>query len=505
MRVSPLILYVVLVFAALACHREEVYHSPYAEVGITIEFPATPALKGEIGEMSASTKENTIHDMKIWVFTADDSHERVSSMVISPEDYPPAGGARRYALKVSRSFASALPNVDVFLLANSASVGLQGLKAATSWDDIHNPEKVSSWSEVRNALIGQDYFGIQNPVHSVSSETGLPMSGAAFNQVLRGESSALGIRSLQLTRSVSKLRFVFSQMALEGDPSAMAQIKINKIVIKKNQIPVQEYVFPNVGYYPTYESAAYEMDGPGTNVASTYSPEKYMWVNQTPVEYESLLDDGVKLGELTDCGVTYLRESDKKIEGEIQYEVTKNDVTTPGTKTFSMSDAGDFARNHIWTVYGYFIRDLSLQLAVGAIPWDKQVYNIDFSEAAIIADPKFYVDNNTAAAVIYNEADGYTDVYVSSNSPVVAYIPIQSPVGGRLLIRPIGQDDCFELSPYPWATIDPNNPIKLLIGRNNSGGDVNGKITLSFYVEAGGREMDANTELIDTKYRFIVQ
>ncbi|MEE3465390.1 MAG: hypothetical protein VZQ48_01430 [Candidatus Cryptobacteroides sp.] len=503
MRARTFILFATLCLAALSCQREK-YAGPDPELGITIEFPATPALKGEIGDVAASTVENTIRDFKIWVFTSDESHERVTSMVIGSGDYPPAGGARRYALKVSHSFASEMPNVDVFILANSASVGLEGLKAASSWDDIQDPDKVSSWSEVRNALIEQEYFGLQNPVHSVSASTGLPLSGAAFNQVLRGEGAALGVRNLSLTRAVSKMRFLFSQMALEGAPEDMAQIKINKVVLKKNQIPVKEYVFSDGTFYQTYEPVAFEFDGPGTNVASSSAPERYVWVNQSATQYEALLDDGVTLGELTDCGVTYFRESGKKLEGEIQYQVTKSGVTTNKTKPFSMAAEGDFARNHIWTVYGYFIRDLSLHISVGALPWDKQTYNVDFSEAAIVAEPKFWVDNTTADEVRYNDQDGYMDVYIPTNSPVIAYIPIKSPVGGHLFIRPEGDTDAFAIDPYPMATIDPDNPIALHIGRNNEIEGAHGKIIFRFVVEAGGREMDADSELIDTRYRFVI-
>ena len=36
-----------------------------------------------------------------------------------------------------------------------------------------------------------------------------------------------------------------------------------------------------------------------------------------------------------------------------------------------------FARNHTWTVYGYFISNRTLQLAVTALPWDKNNYTIE--------------------------------------------------------------------------------------------------------------------------------
>ena len=46
-------------------------------------------------------------------------------------------------------------------------------------------------------------------------------------------------------------------------------------------------------------------------------------------------------------------------------------------------------------------------------------------------------------------------------------------------------------------------PIKITIGASGKTGS--GSITLKFVVEAGGREMLADSELIDTRYRFILQ
>ena len=54
-------------------------------------------------------------------------------------------------------------------------------------------------------------------------------------------------------------------------------------------------------------------------------------------------------------GLFYLRESDKKLTGEIKYTVTDaEDNTVERTATFSMHDAGDFSRNHTWVVYAFY-------------------------------------------------------------------------------------------------------------------------------------------------------
>lgn len=476
-----------------------------ATLDITVEFPAVPVLKSEVGEVPGSTAENAIHDLKIWVYTSDDHHAPVTSMTVDASEFPPAGGARRYALHTSRTFAADPPLVDVFILANAASIGCT-LSTADTWENVTNTDVVSSWAQVHDAVIGTASFGVASPVHTVP-ESGLPMSAMAQGQKVSGTEPFLGLNPLALTRAVSKFRWVFSQMSFNSsNPEALAQISIDKITLGGGQIPKQEYVFTegSTGIVPgEYDPSPFVLTGPWTNLPSSSTPERYRYVNQDALTYENLLAEGVALGELShfDGDVTYFRESDQKLTGRIDYSVTKAGVTEQKYKEFAMDAEGDFARNHIWTLYGYFVRDMSLQLSVGVLPWDKQFYSIDFSDAAIWADPKFYVDEGTALHA--ETRDGYRNIYVNPSSPVVAYAPIKTPVGGKLYIRTIGQDDLFEVTPSPFGEINPNIPIKITIGASGKTGS--GSITLKFVVEAGGREMLADSELIDTRYRFILQ
>jgi hypothetical protein len=101
-------------------------------------------------------------------------------------------------------------------------------------------------------------------------------------------------------------------------------------------------------------------------IACSATPEDYAFDGQTALEYETLIRQGLAAGELTSCGLSYLRETDRQLTGTISYVL--NGV--PGTAEFSMKDPGDFARNHSWIVYLYFTSD-AIQFTVSWTLWEE--------------------------------------------------------------------------------------------------------------------------------------
>ena len=71
----------------------------------------------------------------------------------------------------------------------------------------------------------------------------------------------------------------------------------------------------------------------------------YVHTTQSPQDYELMISRGLSTNpaELTQVGPFYLRETDKKLTGKIQYSINNGEIRTA---TFSMHDAGDFSRNH---------------------------------------------------------------------------------------------------------------------------------------------------------------
>ena len=66
--------------------------------------------------------------------------------------------------------------------------------------------------------------------------------------------------------------------------------------------------------------------------------------------YDALVENGIATGELTQAGPYYLRESDRQLRGTINYSVDGS----AHQAIFQMAQAGDFSRNHTWTIYGFF-------------------------------------------------------------------------------------------------------------------------------------------------------
>lgn len=461
-------------------------------IGLSIEFPQHVVTKGAVGELPASEEENALHSLSVWVFRADD-HSYVTSRDIPESDFPASGGIRRYSLPVGRSFAENPPHVDVFILANASSIG------CTLNADVHD------WDAVNDAAFGGDYFGLTiPPTQTVDPQKGLPMSAVGMNMVVEGEAPILKVPTLKIKRAVSRLRFLFCKTQSEEE-----NITIDRIVLNGRQIPFEEYVFTTqetgIKYdlsdiEESYIPDTYTFVGPGEDVAVNNSPENYFYVNQDPQEYEHLLNDAVKQGLLTDMGYTYFRETDKKLTGYIYYTLNG----TPKFHEFTMEDDGDFARNRTWTLVGAFMSGRSLQIATSVLAWDYNEYYVNFSDQAISGASPFVVSDQSA--IMTETSKDHYDVRFRPGESAKGSLTIQSPVGGTLMIKPEGHAYAFIVEPQT-ALIDPatkGGKIDIEVRKNPDVQASGVSITLSFFVEVGDRLIDANSELVDRVYRFVL-
>ena len=170
--------------------------------------------------------------------------------------------------------------------------------------------------------------------------------------------TAIAVSTVQLTRAVSKLRFVFAKTT--GEPA----VNIKSIKIKEQMIPEVEYLF-KAPTSMTYNTAAAELlpsPSPISDIAQTADPTQFIYTNQTAQAYENLINEAANKQpnpEVTVYGPIYLRESDKQLEGTITYTIDGGDEQTVN---FAMQQAGDFSRNHTWIVYAYYAGNGNLQV-----------------------------------------------------------------------------------------------------------------------------------------------
>jgi hypothetical protein len=487
-RILSILLAALLVLTA--CNRTPL-EVDQAEFGIYLECPGlSPATKADEGPVPGRSEENALHSILVWIFTSAD-HQLVTSLNLTGNQLPEPGRVRRYAIPVSREFAQERPDVDVFAIANAASIGC-------------DLDETSSWSEVNSAVFGGNWFGVRNPVRTVDTSLGLPMTGVGRDLPIEGEEPTLRVQTVRLVRAVSKLRYVFCRM-MDEDSEDPDEITVDKVTLNGSLIPSSEYLFTNSLPYAIvpgqYELLPIETAGP-SSLARNETPEKLAWAGQDPVSYEALLDNAVAEGTLTDLGEIYLRESDKMLTGYVDYTINGESHT----RTFSMAAPGDFARNHTWTLYGYFLSGRNLQLSIRVLPWDYNAWRINFSDSSVQAS-QFSVDASTVE--MREVSDDHFDVRLLPGTTAKCRLYITAPVSGKLMIRPEGDAYAFIVDPE-IADIDPtvnSGCVDISIRRNpEAEGDLSGKfITLSFHVELGEREIDANSEILNGKvYRFML-
>lgn len=339
---------------------------------IGVQTPGLSVLT-RAGNIDAIGGENMITSLQIWVF---ETGTNTLVSYLEPTDFPTTTEDKVYQTNVSSAYANKnpRPNVDVYVLANAASVGLSGNQALT---------ENATRTQLEAAVIGDSYFGPQTTIPT----EGLPMSGVLRNKTLKGQTNKPVLRitdydnmeKVSLTRVVSKVRFVFCK------PSGV-DLHIQGIAIDANMISTEEYVFLGTDGRMFHVGSSYNtdaislLDSPMNDIAVCSDPSKYFYTSQDAQEYEDLINSGVSAAtpELSQSGPFYFRESDKKVSGTITYNIG---LGASSTATFSMQASGDFSRNRSWIVYAYYEGLSGMQINVVEVtPWNEsdtshEVYN----------------------------------------------------------------------------------------------------------------------------------
>ena len=404
------LLMTVLLTACSSSKEEDV--QPVEEdcfLDIYVYAPGRPIVtRGDEGEIDPiSDAESKVTSLQIWVFkhTIDSDDGKLVGYLNPDPSFLDASHPQKYLMKLDRNFVKDPTNVDIYVVANAASCGL----AAGD----NKLDKDTSRGELDAAVISAGYFGTTDlyDIDDLKSDThGLPMSGVLKNQPIYGSFPTLHVgednkmATLELTRAVSKLRFVLCQIA--GNQSSNKKlVSIDRIELNGGQIPTKTYLMPGAYNYPdenfvsgatdviTYVPTAeieklvpvadVDQDHPEwVVIPEVTNPLVYAFETQNAQDYENLIDAAVKgnlswlkqygeenhvpelaslteqsvMPQLKQIGLTYLRESDKQLKGAIQYKYQEGtNEPVPATAEFSMSAPGDFRRNHSWIIYVYYM------------------------------------------------------------------------------------------------------------------------------------------------------
>ena len=306
------------------------------------------------GEVNISiSAEGEIKSLQLWIYEST-SGDYVGYLETTEVASLNTGEGALYQIPVSDEFAASRPDVDVYVQANvkTENCGVGTLDENTNRANLMAAAKITT-----------EHFGLGSLQTSVPPQ-GLPMAGKLTVQPVVGEAPALRVGNMsevstvQLTRAVSKLRFVFAKT--EDQPT----VRIISITMDAGMIPTEEYLFKTPASI-TYNTVAgellsYEIE----DIAETADPTNYLYLGQEAQAYENLINEAAskqepEKPEVTVYGPIYLRESDKQLAGTITYTINGGDEQTAD---FQMQRAGDFSRNHTWIVYAYYAGSGNLQV-----------------------------------------------------------------------------------------------------------------------------------------------
>ena len=338
----------------------------YAPEQASAKKHAAPTRANE-GEVDAIMGEGTIDSLQIWIY---ESATGNYVGYFSTKDVAALneGQGSTYQIPVSDDFARNKPDVNVYVMANvtSDNCGVGTLDKNTTRSALLNGAKIAN-----------GYFGLEQNTRSVPTD-GLPFAGKLTAQPVVGDAPTLRVGTLsavstvQLTRAVSKIRFVFAKTS--GQPT----VKITSIKMNAAMIPNEEFFF-TAPISMTYNAEAKELlENTIDDIAQTADPTNFLYLGQEAQDYEDLINDAASKAtpEVNVEGPIYLRESDKLLAGTITYTIGGG---AEKTADFAMQQAGDFSRNHTWIVYAYYAGSGKLQVeSLYVKDWSTKEVNHNF-------------------------------------------------------------------------------------------------------------------------------
>lgn len=394
------------------CRRDPV---PQAEYSLNLSIyvkGATVSTKAstdtEEGQVNASDAERAIRGLQIWVFEAGTS-TLIAYFEPKTSDYNFQNDqVIKLQASIKEAIARAQPHVDIFALANGTSV-VADLSSSTTRTTLESLQLTGG------------VFGTETLCEAVP-DGGLPLAGVLLNAPMVGAFPVMRIESVvDLTRLVSKIRFVFCQLAGE-DGGPLGDVQFTGISLS-GSVAAAEQVFSVSRSGTAALSKTWTGDALPQSIAVNRAPVDYLY-NQSGSarEYDTRLDNGVTQGVLTEWKRIYLREGTDALSGTIQYKTSGTGAVKQAN--FSLP-AGLFTRNHYWVIYAYFLGG-KLYVEPAILPWTAEVLDYD-TQGATRMEWESYVRYD-----LDKEANTWDDTYVA-----VAYRPASDYESGRQPYSPV--------------------------------------------------------------------
>ena len=369
---------------------------------------------------------------------------------------------------------------------------------------------------------------------------------------------------IPLSRAVSKIRFVFAKstglfgtgivgIELVDDQSTSATTDDTGV------IPEATYIFPREapsasGIYlpPGIDYLRLSMMGTAQNpligdysikeddnplrlmstsgVINTNYPTEVPRISpsqMTASQYEHFLSEFVG-SMLSTEKVVYLRESDLPIKGRITYKYDGEVMTEPVTFSMASLPETNLYRNHSWTVYAYYSilqQKLDVKTTVG--DWyGKNTENVtSINTVNVDQNGKFFVDPSVLGfgqmdtIMVWKDGKWKEDSYEvrvpardASPNHALGRVVIYGPQDGTLIVTPKGKTqadiDAFEIV-LENPTIDRERDggriyVKVFRSSDSQKAVEGSKISLSFSILLDGREIAADSEILDDDFYFVI-
>lgn len=342
----------------------------------TAETSGTPGL--DETNPSPDTEEK-ITSIRVWAFKSGPD-DNAMPIGFKAETGLSATGSHNVSMKL-RKTAGKPEYIDLYILLNAESIGV-----------LDGEDCIKMTREKLEALVIKDHFGI---AEGTAQTTEVPQAGLPISRVIKeldvtnnikdnATEAALHSIHIPLIRAVSKLHFFFTRKDVKDTEG----VEVTNIEVNEGIVPTQSSVFPtattdanketegltgdltSLSYLSqkmTFGSVATKDIGPVSDPTSYIRKP-----DQTAEDYITQLQRVT-----TECHLSYLRETGKKLTGTIYFKLNKSGAKKQAT--FSISNA---YRNHEMVVYGYFLGDKesTLTLKYYVADWNvKDATNIEFN------------------------------------------------------------------------------------------------------------------------------